>query len=183
MNTANLILIVFNLLTFIFLLRFFMQLFQTSFFNPISQTIIKITTPVVKPLNMLLPNTTRFNSASLILAFLMQIIAIVIIQYLYNGSFIINAQVVILALIKFITLLFDFFFYAAIIYALLSWVVRDPSNPLNNLLGDIMHPILKPIRAIVPAIGGLDLSVMIFIFGLSLIRGAILPELLAAFGL
>lgn len=48
-----------------------------------------------------------------------------------------------------------------LIYAVLSWV--QPTSPLMTTLDRLCGPILKPIRRVLPLIGGVDLSVLVLI--------------------
>ena len=50
---------------------------------------------------------------------------------------------------------------ALLIRALLSWVVRDPSNPIVKALDTITEPILQPLRQIMPRTGMIDLTPMV----------------------
>jgi len=49
----------------------------------------------------------------------------------------------------------------AVAYAVISWV--QPMSPLHGTLGRLVDPLLRPIRRIVPQIGGVDLSVLVLI--------------------
>ena len=57
-----------------------------------------------------------------------------------------------------------------IIWALMSWFRPSPGNPLVRLLNAIVEPILMPIRAVIPPIGGFSFDAMIAIILLSLIK-------------
>ena len=46
--------------------------------------------------------------------------------------------------------------WMVIIYAVLSWV--HSHSPMMFLLSDMVEPLLRPVRRIVPRVGGLDLS-------------------------
>ena len=50
---------------------------------------------------------------------------------------------------------------AVLVRALLSWVIRDPNNPIVQALDAVTEPILQPLRQIVPRIGMLDLTPMV----------------------
>ncbi|MCH7718635.1 MAG: YggT family protein [Chloroflexi bacterium] len=50
---------------------------------------------------------------------------------------------------------------ALLIRALLSWVVRDPDNPIVKALDTITEPILRPLRQIMPRTGMIDLTPMV----------------------
>lgn len=46
-------------------------------------------------------------------------------------------------------------------YAILSWV--QPQSPVMGVLDRLCAPILRPVRRVVPMIGGVDLSVLVLI--------------------
>lgn len=49
----------------------------------------------------------------------------------------------------------------ALVYAVLSWL--QPHSSMASTLGPMVEPVLRPIRRIVPTIGGIDLSVLILV--------------------
>jgi YggT family protein len=57
--------------------------------------------------------------------------------------------------------------------ALLSWFPIDPRNRWVRLLHAIADPVIYPIRAIVPPIGGFSLDVFIAILLLQLIKSVL----------
>lgn len=67
----------------------------------------------------------------------------------------------------------NFIYYAIVILllarAVLSWV-NIGGYELRNLIFRLTEPILAPIRNILPMTGGVDLSPLVVIFGLALLR-------------
>jgi len=59
---------------------------------------------------------------------------------------------------------------AIVARSLLSWFVRDPSNPLVILLNQITEPILAPLRSVMPRMGMMDLTPMVAVVILILIQ-------------
>jgi YggT family protein len=53
-----------------------------------------------------------------------------------------------------------FYIIALFIYVVLSWVAPGTYSPAAALLDRICEPLVRPVRRIVPPIGGLDLSVV-----------------------
>ncbi len=53
--------------------------------------------------------------------------------------------------------------------AILSWIVRDPHNPVARALDQITEPILQPLRQVIPRMGMMDLTPLVAIIGLSII--------------
>lgn len=84
-----------------------------------------------------------------------------------------NAGTAILSAILEVTYaILDFYIWVLIIGAVLSWLVAfniiNTRNRLVQVVGDfifrITEPLLHPIRRMLPAMGGLDLSPLVLIF-------------------
>ena len=60
-----------------------------------------------------------------------------------------------------------------ILYVLMSWL-QLPYNiwigRIRGFLHDTVEPILRPIRAVLPPLGGFDLSPLIALFGIGIIQ-------------
>ena len=65
-----------------------------------------------------------------------------------------------------------------IIRALISWVNPDPYNPIVQFLYRVTEPILMPIRRILPAMGGFDLSPIVALVGIMFIRSFVVQTLI-----
>ncbi len=78
-------------------------------------------------------------------------------------------DVILFPFLKILLMLIDLYQWALIIYAILSWLtvfnVINTRNQFVYMLGDILsraiEPALRPIRRLVPTLGGLDLSFLI----------------------
>ena len=53
--------------------------------------------------------------------------------------------------------------------AILSWVIRDPYNPIAQALDAITEPILQPLRKVIPRMGMIDLTPLVAIIVLQVI--------------
>lgn len=77
----------------------------------------------------------------------------------------------------FIRLLITAYIVAIVLVIIGSWFPLDPDGPAARVyagLRRITDPVLEPIRRVIPPIGGvLDVSPMIVILGLSVVRGLI----------
>ena len=90
-------------------------------------------------------------------------------------------------LIQFIVMVVDLYIWVIIGSAVLSWLVAfgvvNTSNRFVYTLGDILHrltePALRPIRRVVPDLGGIDISPVILILGLIFIKNVVLIGWLA----
>ena len=76
----------------------------------------------------------------------------------------------IIAIAKVMDVILNILTWIIIIRALISWVNPDPYNSIVQFLYRVTEPILMPIRRILPAMGGLDLSPIVAFLGIMLIR-------------
>ena len=147
----------------VFLLRLILQLVRADFYNPICQTIVKISNPLVLPLRRVLPPLGRIDSASLLIAFAIQAIGIVVLCRLLFGALPNPAQILLWSVIGLAGAIVNFYFFAVIGSIILSWVAQGSYNPGAQLLYQVTEPVMAPFRKLVPPLGGLDLS-PIFVF-------------------
>ena len=78
-----------------------------------------------------------------------------------------------------INLVFQIYIFIVIARAIISWVNPDPYNPIVRFLYSATEPVLYRMRRTLPLVfGGFDLSPIVLLLALSLIR-RILLELVA----
>ncbi len=74
---------------------------------------------------------------------------------------------------KIIHLLIQALILLIFIHALASWIPQIRESKFYDLIDRIVEPMLRPIRQVLPYMGGIDISPMILIFILILIDRAI----------
>jgi len=74
-------------------------------------------------------------------------------------------------------LAFKVFIYGIVIQALLSWINPGTYNPAVNLLHTLTEPVLRPVRRLLPPISGMDLSPLLAILALEVVRRLVVPLL------
>lgn len=165
--------ILFDIYIAIMLLRFLLQYVGADFYNPISQFIVKATQKPVFITRRLIPSFRGVDIATLILAISLIFIKLTVL-YAIGGMQPTIAGIVIQGLYDLIQLIIDIFIFAIFIQAILSWVNPDPHNPVSGLLRSLTSPVLGPIRKLLPAMGGMDLSPIFALIGLMFIKRVIL---------
>jgi YggT family protein len=83
-------------------------------------------------------------------------------------------MIIIDPLIRILLIAIDFYIWLVIIGAILSWLVAfnvvNTSNRVVYLIGDFLYritePALRPLRRIIPNLGGIDISPVVLIFAL-----------------
>ncbi|WP_109420368.1 YggT family protein [Proteus terrae] len=181
MNFLNfVILTLLQLYTSVLLLRVWMQCVRADFYNPFSQFIVKITQPIVRPLRSVIPSIGPIDTASVLLAYVLILLGIIIPSYL-SGTSIPFSLMFPFAFIELLTAAGKMIFWLIIIRAILSWVSQG-RNPIDHLLFQLTEPLMAPIRRVIPAMGGLDFSAMIVIlvlYALNYLRVDVLQWLLS----
>lgn len=59
--------------------------------------------------------------------------------------------------------------YVVLAAVIASWVAPGSDHPVVRLLEKVTEPVFAPIRRVLPSMGGLDLSPLVVLVGLSLI--------------
>jgi len=67
--------------------------------------------------------------------------------------------------------LLDLYALVVIVSVVLSWVRLDPRHPLVRGIEGLTEPVLGPIRRALPPMGGLDLSPMVLLIALQVLKG------------
>jgi YggT family protein len=158
---AALIYIIQSLLTlalFVVLARLFLQWARADFRNPICQAIVRVTNPVIVPLRRILPPIGKVDTASVVAVILVAIVEIVIVTSLAGFGMPDPVFVLRAAALEIARTSLWLYFYAIFLYALLSMIAPGGYTPLHSLLASLCEPVLAPIRRLIPAFAGIDLS-------------------------
>lgn len=153
-----------NLLTLVFLLRFFMQFLRAPFNNPLGLMVITLTDFAVKPVRRIIPSFKKIDVSTLFLALAAQLLLQISLLMLRNFPLFVAGDSAWLgffglSLLGVFRSALDVFFYAILMQVILSWV--NPHTPINSVLDYLTKPILSPIRRIIPAANGLDFSPLV----------------------
>ena len=72
-------------------------------------------------------------------------------------------------LIDIVGLVFTFLWIVVLADVIVTWIL-DPFHPIRSFLDSIVQPLLNPIRRLVPPVNGIDLSPLILLIGLGIVR-------------
>jgi len=158
--------VVFGLFTYALLLRFVMQALRAPFRNPAGQAVIALTDWIVKPMRKVLPGFKGIDWASLVATYLFQLLWLGAYYAVFGKGFALLGPgvgyLLIAALIALLKAALWLLIVVVFVQAILSWVA--PDGPLAGLLNALTFPFLRPVRKVVPPIGGtVDLSPLIVI--------------------
>lgn len=188
MFTNILHLIAYSLLSLflvIVILRFLLQLVRADFYNPVSQAIVKITMPLLKPLRKIIPSVLGVDTASIVLIILVQLIATAILSTIMGvpGLILNPLPLVLWGLVGALTIISSIFFWCMIISIIGSFIAPFSNHPLLTLANQIINPLAAPIRKVIPPLGGvLDISPIIILLALQIVN-MLLERLASAMGI
>ena len=159
----------FDLYILLVLLRYLLQMLRADFYNPVSQLIVRLTTPPLHLFRRFIPSVAGQDVAAIVLCLvliyakfmLMRVMSVPAVHIggvmapigsvSYGGLFIYSIA-------DLIALLFTIFLVAVIIKVIISWVSPGNYNPVIGLIDKLAAPVLNPIRRFLPSMGGIDLS-------------------------
>ena len=128
--------------------------------NPLAKFIFALTDWLVLPLRRVIPAVGRWDLASLVGAFLIQLVQFLILWAL-TGMGANLVSVVVLAAFGLVRMAISGMTWLVIIYAILSFV--QTQSVAADFLERLVMPVLIPIRRVVPLVGGVDLSPLVLV--------------------
>lgn len=163
----------------VLLLRFHLQVTRASFNNPLSQFAMTLTDFAVKPTRRVVPGLWGLDMATLVLAWLVQLLLVLLVVMLTGGGSNLDLSsfggLALLALLE----LSKIALWMVIILQFMLFVVSfaNPHSPYIGLLASMNRPFTSRIQKIIPPIGNIDLSPMVVILLCSMLLNFILPWL------
>lgn len=168
---GNAIILIFSTLAGLYLLavllRFLLQVAKADFYNPVSQSVVRVTDPMVRLFRTFIPGYRGVDISCLILALVIESISICTLILLYGGSIPGIGYVVTWSFVGVLYFIINIYYYAIIASIIMSFVMMFSGNmnphPILRVIWQLTEPVMAPIRKIIPPLGGLDFS-PIFIF-------------------
>ncbi len=133
--------LVFNLVSFLILLRFLLQCVKINFFHPMIQMLVRVTNPLVLPVRRITPVFSSWDWSCIVVVLLAGLIKYLLIMLITRVAL---SPLIVVGLI-FIEILQDIltiYFYAMIFVAICSWF-RD--SPNARIVLDILEKLTNPV--------------------------------------
>ena len=155
-----------GLFTVALLVRFLLQWARAAQRNPISDFLNALTNFAVRPARRFIPGMWGLDIATLLLAWLTQLLELFLVLELRGFSFgTASGQavlgLVLLAAVTILRLILYIMMVVVIVQAILSWV--NPYSPISPLLNALSRPVLRPFQRRIPTVANVDLSPLIVI--------------------
>ena len=180
---------VFDLYVILVLLRFMLQMLRADFYNPVSQFIVQVTSRPLGVLRRVIPNVAGQDSAAIVLCLLVIYAKFMLLRLLDTAAIPVGSTLapigsvgylglMVYAIADLVALFLTVFLIAIIIQVVLSWISPGHYNPVIGLVNSLAAPILRPVKKIMPPVGGLDLSPLVAILGIIVAKMMIIPPII-----
>lgn len=168
----SLIVFILRLILALFIIQFYFQLYRLGR-NPLAVKIYQFTAPVLLPIRIIIAKLCaqlkikqKIDISPLILAFLIAFFVIFIIHKTLIPS-------LYLAFYVMLHVWLNVLIYSIILSVIASWLQTPPQQPVLQIAIACHHFIMKPLRKIIPPFGIFDLTPIIALFLLFMIKGAL----------
>jgi YggT family protein len=140
---------------------------QLSPRNPLSQFVIAITDWLVLPLRRVLGPSRSTDWGALLGALVVSVVLALLHPLLVSGRFPDLGETILRAAFWLLRSGLYLAMGLVVIQAILSWV--NPRAPLAPVVQHLTEPLLAPIRRVIPAMGGVDLSSLVLFLALQVL--------------
>ncbi|TVP45935.1 MAG: YggT family protein [Halomonas sp.] len=173
-----------NIYLFLLMLRFLLQASRADYYNPLSQSVVKITQPVVGLFQGFLgPVAGRFDLATLAAGFVLKVASIIAIFMVFGIGMPPITGLLIAGVAALANAILKIYFFALIVMIILSWVAPNASHPGALLVMQLVEPIMAPVRKVIPPLGMIDLSPIVVFIAINLIDGLVVGAMIRAAGI
>jgi len=160
-----------GMLAGVLLLRFWMQVMRVRPPVSISQFIYQLTDWLVLPFRRFLPGVGGYDWASLVGAFLV-VMLVIVINLLVAQQF--SPEIMLLlSVLRLMKWMLYGLMAILIIDVIFSWV--NPHAPMAPFVRALNEPLMRPFRRLIPPIGNVDLTPLVVIILLQIVLQYLLP--------
>lgn len=154
-----------QLFSLVLLLRVLLQLVRADYYNQLVQIIVKVTDPVIKPIRRVIPSLGRLDMAGVVCFVALQMVALIL-RLWANQANIEWGVLLSHAIQRSVQTLLMTYLILIIANVLISWLGQNARHPIIPLIYQLTEPVLRPIRRVLPSLGGLDFSPLAAIIGI-----------------
>ena len=165
------------------LLRFLLQASRADFYNPVTQSLVKLTGPLLKPARRIIPSWRNFDLASLVLTLIFSTLATTLM--IFSAGFVLPGIGTLLSwsFLGMVSLILKIYFWGLLVSIIASWVAPHSGNPALMLVQEILDPVQSLVRKVLPPMGGLDFSPIFIFLGIKVLEIMIVDTLRNGLGL
>jgi YggT family protein len=158
---------VFGIYLIAVMLRFFLQWVRADFYNPLCKAIVTVTNPPLRILRRYVPPIRRIDTSSILLMVILQLTSSYLVILLL-GLAPSASGLVVGTIAELLSKSIYLFLFAIFIQIVASWIAPGSYSPILDVIDSLTAPLMRPARNLLPPMGGIDLSPMLVIVGLTL---------------
>jgi len=145
------------------LLRAYMNWVGMPSRNPLAQFAIALTDWLVRPLRRVIPPAGRWDTASLVAAYLVAVVMMALTFVLIGASVSTwpLGSLLLTALVQVLRWCLYMVFFLTLVHVIFGWI--NPYAPVAPAVAMLVRPFLAPFQRILPPIGGFDLSPLVLL--------------------
>lgn len=175
-----LVTILFDLYILVLAIRLLLQFYGASYHNPMSQFILKLSDPVVKPFRRFIPGYKGIDFAIVVLLILLELVKFSLLAFIKGVVFPSFIGLVIISFAAVIDKILDVLFYAILIRVILQLINPYLSHPIMQILYVLTEPLLSLMRKRFHLVySGIDFSPLVLLIALKLVNILLTQPLLA----
>lgn len=165
------------------LLRFLLQVTRADFYNPVSQSLVKMTAPLLNPLRRVIPSWHGFDIATLIITLILGSLASALM--IFAAGYVIPGigTLISWAFLGMVSFVLKIYFWGLLISVIASWIAPFSGNPALMLVHQLLEPLQSKFRKVIPPMGGLDLSPIFLFLAIQIIESLVVGTLRQGLGL
>jgi YggT family protein len=168
--------VLFGLAISLFVVRVLLQLVRANFYNPVCQFFYKATNPVLTPLRRVIKPWRGFDIAGTLVAYLLEVLKVALL-FALAGRMPGIGGLLVLGFAELVSFVLMLYFWLILIRVILSFVGQGSYHPMVPLITQITEPVLRPIRRVLPDLGGFDLSPLVATLAIMLARVLVVAPL------
>ena len=152
------------------LLRFLLQATRADFYNPVTQSLVKLTAPILNPARRIIPSWRNFDIASLVLTLILSTLATTLM--IFSAGFVLPGIGILLswAFLGMISMILNIYFWGLLASIIASWIAPHSGNPALMLVQQLLEPLQSLFRKVLPPMGGLDFSPIFIFLGIQVVE-------------
>ena len=169
-NTAvwYLVDILFAFYIMILMLRLLLQLMHANYYNPLCQFVIRLTSPVIRPLQRWLPTWHGIDTAVVAVVVLLTLVKFVLLGWLIFDQTPKLLGTIVWTLGDIVLNTVHLYIYLIIGRVILSLINNPQLAPILEVLYQLTEPTLRQVKRFIPPIAGFDVSALVVALALQL---------------
>ena len=173
-GSASIIYLFLSACQFMILLRFFCQVCKVNYYNPVTQSIVKLSGYLLKPFEYIGLNLTPYFL--FIILFLFTFLKLYLPLLLNSQTYPLD-NLLVISLGYLLRDIINIYWYLIVISAIKSWFNVFVNHPVFNLVDELCEPIYRITRSIVPTLSGIDFSPIIILVLLQILEIVLIPRI------